>query len=231
MPCQEAISVIATNFKQPIAVLADCLRRVPARAASASLPTAVERDYSTTLVLLVVVMFEAYLGRVRHFDQHTPRGRQSGYQYFERLPGRRSKKLLQRIEECFVLRDVIAHGHVWVEQHCWTQGNASFLDSATLDLRLYGDRRYLSRVRAKVIDAPHRHIRSASPRTKTLGLHVEPTAIDRKDVRRVLHAVVDGLRWLERRNHLGLPVGYIDNVRVRFNNQLSFRFVEIAEQL
>jgi hypothetical protein len=231
MPCRETISVGADTFHQPIAVIADRLRQASHRGIGVSLPNAHERDYATTLILLSVVMFEAYLGRVRHFDGATPRRRRSGFDYFNALRGRRSKRLVDRVKEVFVLRDVIAHGHVWVQQQCWTPSKPAFLKSATLDLRLYGDARFKERVQSKMRSSPHEHLVGASPRTKSLKLHVVPTAIGRDDASKVLGAVIEGLRWLEKRGHLHLPVGYTDNIHVRFNGQLSFRFVDLPDCL
>src|SRR5258706_6687533 len=101
----ELITVGADDYWQPIALMIELMSGAPRSGAGEALPRASERSYASIVALLLVLMFEAYLGRVRHFDTVTPRDRVSGHKYFARLRGRRSAVLVRQVREAFLLRD------------------------------------------------------------------------------------------------------------------------------
>ena len=62
------ISCLASNFEQPIAVLVERLLTVPLPESPDDKPREPEVDYATTLVVLLIFEFEAWVSRARHFD-------------------------------------------------------------------------------------------------------------------------------------------------------------------
>lgn len=225
------ITVSADHFQYPISRLVEQLRRTTRPGAGEALPRKPECDYATTIILLTVVMFESYLGRVRHFDTVSPHKRATGFEYFQQLRGRRPAQLVKQMREVFDLRDIIAHGHVWDVDQRWTERRPVYVKNAALDLRIYGSKGFPNRVTATEVQTPHRHLRGVSPTTRSLRLHVLPLAIDRSDARKVFACVVRAMRWLEREGHLHLPLGYLDNVHVPYGNELSFCFVDLENEM
>jgi hypothetical protein len=89
-----------------------------------------------------------------------------------------------RIEELFVVRDVIAHNHVWEAKFAWGGDGSMNLESAQLRPG-YGDPKF-----RRVTDVTTRT-------TKLLSINVFPTRICRTDAVVVLKTAVDFLEFLE----------------------------------
>ena len=68
---EKYISCMASNFKQPIAVLVERLLAVQMPESLDGKPRDSEVDYADTLVVLLVLQFEAWVSRARHFDGST----------------------------------------------------------------------------------------------------------------------------------------------------------------
>lgn len=132
--------------------------------------------FGLSAILLSVVMLEASIGRAV-YDGHLKRKRRA-FDSLRRTVGFR--RLGKRIEELFVLRDVIAHAHQWRVFHVRTKPKWSLVATPTME-HGYGDERFKRRV----------NVDKKKPTTKALGLHVVPTHIDRKDVLKVVGAVVE----------------------------------------
>lgn len=185
---ERQITVAAMGYFQPILDLCERLTLRPPTTVAASRVTHFENGYSLSIVLLSVVMLEALIGRVS--DLQTRLGakgkantsRLSVPDYIAGL--RRSFKLKKSLTEVFVLRDAIAHGHVWSLEVSGHAKHGSVLHSAKLGAA-YGDKKFCDRVNLR------------TRRTRALGLHVVPSAVSRKEVIKVLDVIRRTLMFLE----------------------------------
>lgn len=168
------LSIIAGNFIQPLATVVHCLVRreregVPGKTNEGDL------DWIFTGILLSTVYFETSLRwtqqhRVPVIDQNEPAPK-----YYERL--RQSYALLPDMGEVFVMRNVIAHGHVYEVQG---GGAPSWIP------------RFLM---GKQDSAWKGHLDPGGKTTKS-GLNLVPSVMTRADFREVLSRVVQAERAL-----------------------------------
>ena len=97
-------------------------------------------------------------------------------------------KLFQRVEEIFVLRDTIAHNHVWEARFFWDEHGKMKLVDAQL-VEGYGDKKY-----GNTVEYTKR-------KTKILDLNVFPNRICRSDAVTVLKTAFDFLTAMEKQDN------------------------------
>lgn len=177
---ERLITVAASGFFQPILDLCERMVQRPRQPVVASRVAFRDNGYALSVVLLAVVMFESFIGRVSDLQGRpgasgrTIRPRESVPDYLIAL--RKSFPLEKSLIEVFVLRNAIAHGHVWsltVSPHA-TRG--SVLREAKLGAA-YGNAQHRLRVNPN------------TRRTRALGLHVVPSAVGRDEVVKVLGVI------------------------------------------
>ena len=96
--------------------------------------------------------------------------------------------LYKKVEEIFVIRDIIAHNHVWEANVYWDEnGKLRLVDAQRV--KGYGDKKF-----DKVVDSNNR-------KTKILGLNVFPNRISRADALTVLKTAYEFLSEMERKDH------------------------------
>jgi hypothetical protein len=187
------VTVSGSSYFQPILDLAEKLLLRERGKVVAGKVGYRENGYSLSIVLLLVVALESYVGRVRYLQSNAPGGgqprpvRMSVPDYLVSL--RKSFRLQKSLTEVFVLRDAIAHGHVWELTVSRYAGRGQILLSASL-LPGYGD---------------YKHKVVLNPRTKRstiAGLNLVPSAVGRREVIKVIDLVWRTLEFLARSNLL-----------------------------
>jgi hypothetical protein len=189
------ITVVGSGYFQPILDLAERLVQKPRGKVNASRINGRENGYALSIVLLSVVMLESFVGRVSDLQARlgangkTKAFRTSVPSYIAQL--RRSFTLEKSLTEVFVLRDAIAHGHVWQLEVSSHERHGQLLRSAALGTQ-YGNEQFKRRVNPN------------TRRTRALGLHVVPSAVGREEVIKVLDVIHRVLKFLAR-SHLIEP--------------------------
>lgn len=214
---EKYISCLASNFKQPIANLIERLLKIQMPDFRDDPPRSTEVDYATTLVLLLVLSFEAWISRARFFDSRTPTtkdGWKHPVRWMETLGDAHLQPIIARLDEVYFLRDAIAHDHIWTYRQRWVQGRALYSDF-DLDVTWQSS---LNKVERFVRGKPPL---PSFPRSKKLDLTIAPTFVSRRDVVIVFKTVKDALKILDERNHLKIvpKVPY-----VRFDRSHSIPF-------
>jgi hypothetical protein len=115
--------------------------------------------------------------------------------------------------EVFVVRDVIAHNHLWEIDFSWSEESMMTLLHAEKESTAV-DKKY-----EKVVDERRR--------TKTLDLNILPSKVDRTDVFKVFYIVWETLMFLEKKNRNQC---YVSHIYVRFNGQTRL-FGELRDEL
>ncbi|MDP2695075.1 MAG: hypothetical protein Q8O58_09440 [Gallionella sp.] len=212
------ISCLASNYKQPIAVLVERLLTVQLSDSPDGKPREPEVDYATTLVVMLVLQFEAWVSRARHFDGGVQAANSDKKKYvlpwIESLNDPSLKPIISRLEEIYFLRDAIVHNHIWTYTQSWVQGSAHY-SNFDLDRTWQSSPKKLSNIVKGKLPLP------SFPRTKLLNLMVVPGFVGRKDVAIVFKTVKDALKLLDELGHLKIApkISY-----VRFGEKLSFPF-------
>jgi hypothetical protein len=136
-----------------------------------------ENSHCSAIILLTVVMFEATINRARLVDEIY--GRIHALDYLNKH--HKGRFDIDDLEEVFVIRDVIAHNHIWKAEV--NPATMSIIEAKRLDE--YGDAKF-----NRVVD-------QATRKTKRFGLHVLPTRIGFDDAKIVIKAIVEALKTLE----------------------------------
>jgi hypothetical protein len=171
-----------------------------------------ENGYCASLVLLLVAMLESYVMRVRYINRDRfSIKRISVVEYLRQLYSdyQRENELI----EIFVVRDVIAHNHLWEIDFAWSEDSVMTFLQAEKESTA-GDKKY-----KKVVNE--------QKRTNALELNILPTKVDRTDVFKVFDIVWETLIFLESKNRNQC---YVSHLYIRFNGQTRL-FGELREEL
>ena len=179
------VSVVGSSYFQPIADLLAKLERYSVKKSNQLQANYYENGYAVSICLLAVVCLESYAARVRYIKKNNTPARESVPRFLLRLfPD--DFKFLDELTEVFVLRDSIAHNHLWEVEFNWGERDALQLLSA--QKQGYEDKKYTN-----CVDKRRR-------KTKRLRLNVNPMRVDSKDVKKVLKMVWQVLLFLENKD-------------------------------
>lgn len=174
------VSVLFVNLLQPIFDLFDLLEQSDPKGPNEVQAGMLENGYAVSVIVLSALVVESALNRTRYV-RNEPK-RESAVDTLKRLS---AGDLAHEIEEVFVLRDIIAHNHIWTAAMRWDDRSGMALDSAE-KLSAYGDDKF-----NRVVD-------SGTRATRRLHLDAFPTRIHRATATTVLKKTVEALKFLER---------------------------------
>jgi hypothetical protein len=215
MTQQGYISIFGASLVRPIADLLEKVFSYPHPGSNPVQTGTRENGYAISSCLLLAVFLESFIRRATHLSGNSlkPAEKKHALEFLKkRYP---SFGLFPAVTEIFVLRDVIAHNHLWrmeysTDQRTWKDLLSKELDSAS------GDSKFNDSVDLQ------------SGTTMVLGLKVIPTRIDRSEVRKVLDTVLDTLKFIDEKenNQLGLT-----GLRADFMNKQDLTLWEIRDYL
>src|SRR6266542_2155226 len=208
----QLVTILGSSYFQPITDLIARLMGRPKPASNEVQTSSHENGYCASLVLLLVAMLESYVMRVRYINRDRfPIKRISVVNYLLQLYPDYQRR--NGLIEVFVVRDVIAHNHLWEIDFSWSEESVMTLLQAEKESTA-GDDKY-----KEVVDKQRR--------TKTLNLNIVPTKVDRTDVFKVFDIVWETLMFLEKKNRNQC---YVSHIYVRFNGQTRL-FAELRNEL
>jgi len=173
------VSVLFQNFLQPMVDLFNLMEQKEPKGPNEVQASRHENGYAVTIAILAALVIESVCNRVRYVRGDV--GRKGAVETLKEL---NAAGLADDIEEIFVLRDVIAHSHLWEATIADDDTKGLALVSAT-KLPGYGDKKY-----DRVVDPETR-------RTRRLQLDVFPNRIHRQTAVVALEKCVEVLRFLE----------------------------------
>lgn len=168
-------SVIFGNFLQPLTSAVHALVK-RSRESVEWKTNELDLDWILSGILLAVAMFEGAL-RWTHVNKY-PTSTVEGWYLYRDL--RRANAALPDVREAFVLRNAIAHGHVWD-----VPITNSPIDRLKLKLRL-----------GRQDSLWKQYVDMRLGQTTPSGLHVVPTLMNRDDFKHVLEIVVAAMEAL-----------------------------------
>ena len=174
------VSIVGFNYIQPICTLLEKLLSLDSKDPNEVQASQAENGYSSAIIMLTMLLVESAIARVKYdLDKTSSR---SPLEFVRtELPSFTS---IDKLEELFVVRDVIAHNHVW-EAKFLRDDNAGLRLIAAELRRGYGDRKF-----GRVLNQETR-------KTRLLGVNLFPTRIWRDDAIIVLKAAIDFLLFLQ----------------------------------
>lgn len=225
-PDDKLVSIVGESYFQPIAILLNELISLPEPATNDVKTSYYENGFACAVCLLAVVCFESYTMRLRFFNRSAPAAEKRHCLDFlrELYPQFNEEWLsdhaendpespnIEQMTEAFVLRDIIAHNHLWEIGFSWGElSEPMTLQSAVKDA-VSGDNKYAL------------HVDAQTRKTKILHLNAVPLKIDRSDVSKVLKVVWNALLFLESQDPGQCPVSH---VTVRYGGEFR-RFGEVV---
>jgi hypothetical protein len=178
-PNPNYVSVLFVHLLQPIFDLFQLLEQSDPKGPNEVQAGMLENGYAVSVVVLAALVVESALNRTRYVRNEPER--ESAVDTLKRLC---AGDLPNDMEEVFVLRDIIAHNHIWTAAMRWDDSAGMALDCAE-KLPAYGDKKF-----DRVVDSKTRT-------TRRLHLDAFPNRIHRATAVTVLKKAVEVLRFLE----------------------------------
>lgn len=183
-PPSEYISIIVGALFWPLIVLIEKLCSTKACQPNEVQTNQMENGYSVSIIVLAALILESAIQRTAYVRKEIiPK---PVFKYLEGIV--KDNQTVLNVEEVFVLRDVIAHNHLWEGEVSWYAEGLKFSKSPQL---IDGG------------DVKHRRVVDQVKRvTKRLRLNVLPPRIWRKDAWAVIHVmwkVILDLEAIDRR--------------------------------
>jgi hypothetical protein len=175
----EYVSLLFASLLQPIVDLFDLMEQKEPKGPNEVQASRAENGYAASIAILAALVIESACNRVRYVRGDVDR--KGAVQTLREL---QAAGLADDVEEIFVLRDVIAHNHMWEATIADDDVKGLVVVSATKRPG-YGDDKF-----DRVVDL-------ATRRTRRLHLDVFPNRIHRQTAIVALEKCVEVLRFLE----------------------------------
>lgn len=201
---------------QPICTLVEKLLALPISEDEVTSHHPDERGYATSICVLLAIMTESFIMRARYLNLEDP---SSSERNISKFIGTRYPDLTKTTEliEVFILRDTIAHNHLWeIEStsntNIWTELMKKEITPLTSH---WADKKY------------ELFVNTDNGTTKKLKLHVIPTQINRTDMLKVLKTVVETLSQIDNKENFSL--GFSNNYVIFRDDYINF--LQVANSL
>ena len=179
------VTIVGSSYFEPISALLEKLEKHDKGNSTEVQSGYYVNGFSASICLLAVVCLESYVMRVRYINE-------ANQKQIDKASVASYLKLLypdfpyeEELLEIHILRDVIAHNHLWEVSYSWEDDD---MNLQSINKRSSGDGKYKQRVD------------DCNNITKILGLNVNPVKVGSDDVKKVLKVVWQVLLFLERKN-------------------------------
>jgi hypothetical protein len=175
------VSAVFIHFLQPIADLCDRMFELCSGEPNEVQTSPLENGYAISIIALTAFLVEGACGRSRYVSGQKQCSPADTFRAFG------ANALAEKIEEIFVVRDAIAHSHLWKAKISWEQNDLRF-KGQPVRLPGFGDGKF-----QRVVDLDSRA-------TRQLKLDVFPTRIHRRTAIIALKECAKALEFLESKN-------------------------------
>ena len=207
------VSILGSSYFQPIANLVERWKVFTPHRPNKVQSGFYEHGYASSVILLLVAMFESYVVRLRYIQgSKIPTTARTALDVVLAVfPRVRHRKALIDV---YVLRDSIFHNHLWEINYSWG-GSPTMVMHAASKHPAFGDKKYTARVNP------------TTRRTRALGLNVVPIRVDRRDVLKVFDTIWKTLLIFEAQSRSQC---YVSHENVRFGSKMM-PFPDVLGQL
>jgi hypothetical protein len=174
------VSAVFIHLLQPIANRCDCMLQLGCGEPNEVQTSPMENGYAISIIALAAFLLEGACGRAR-FVSGSDQKRCSAADTLRHFGG---NALADKVEEIFVVRDAIAHAHLWKAKILWTENDLRFAEPP-VRLPSYGDKKF------------HRIVDLNSRTTRQLKLDIFPTRIYRSTAVIALKKCAEALQFRE----------------------------------
>jgi hypothetical protein len=177
------VSAVFIHLLQPIADLCDRMLSLGLGDPNEVQTSPRENGYAISIIALAAFLLEGACNRVRYVSGSD----QDRCKPCDTLRNLGGNELANKIEEIFVVRDAIAHAHLWKAKITWEQNDLRFHE-APVRLPGYGDNKF-----DRLVDPDART-------TRQLKLDIFPTRIHWRTAIITLKSCAAALHFLQSRN-------------------------------
>lgn len=174
------VSAIFTNLIDPLVTLHEAMVRLGSEGPNEVQAAPTENGYAVAMVALAAFMIEGVCSRARYVTGTEDRRRTP----IDTLHELGAPDLAENVEEVFVVRDAVAHSHLWTATVSHDRKGLQF-QADPERLPFYGDKKF-----DRVVDPSTR-------KTRRLGLDVFPPRVCRHTAVLALKEAVAVFRFLE----------------------------------
>lgn len=204
------VTIVGSSYFEPISVLLERLEEYDKGSSNEVQAGHYVNGFASAICILAVVCLESYVMRVRYINKATQKeiNEVSVPVYLKKLY--QDFPFEDELFEIHILRDVLAHNHLWEVSHSWDDEKAMILRS--VNRWSSGDNKY------------QRYVDTTTNLTKKLRLNVSPIKVGKSDAISVLQTMWKILIFLEgeKRNQC-----YVSHLRAVHKGKFR-RFGEIV---
>lgn len=182
------VTIVGSSYFEPISVLLERLEKYDSGNSNEIQAGYYVNGFASGICILAVVCLESYVMRVRYMNKATQKeiDEVSVPVYLKRLY--QDFPFEDELFVIHILRDALAHNHLWEVSYSWDDEKAMILGS--VNKWSSGDKKY------------QRYVDTKTNLTKKLGLNVSPIKISRSDAISVLQTMWKILIFLEGRTEI-----------------------------
>ncbi|MFH2036454.1 MAG: hypothetical protein ABIJ45_08630 [Candidatus Zixiibacteriota bacterium] len=211
---EKYLPIIGSNYFYPILYLLEQVNGKYSNKINSVQVSPLENGYAVAIITLTVFCLESYLIRSRQimidFNKYEkPLRKEHVIDFFKN--GFKNEILLLELTELIIIRDVIAHNHIWDVDIDWTTNGLEFANEPKhLGRPLFGDKKFET------------NLNVLERKTRELKLNIFPTKIGTLDAIKVIKSMYKILKLIE---DTDCNFCCISNIPVFFNGE-SMQFGE-----
>lgn len=183
---EKLVTIVGSSYFEPISLLLEELEKHDKGSSNEIQSGYYVNGFASSVCILSVVCLESYVMRVRYINNASQKD-------IDRTPVPVYLKNLYRdfpyedeLNEIHIVRDVLAHNHLWEVDYSWDDEKGMVHDATTK--RSSGDKKY------------NQYIDISTNITTKLNLNVSPIKINKLDATTIIQTVWNILLFLEKKD-------------------------------
>jgi hypothetical protein len=210
----DLVTIVGSSYFEPISVLLEELEKHDKGSSNEVQSGYFVNGFASSICILSVVCLESYVMRVKYVNK-------AAQNDIDKTPVPVYLKNLypdfpfeQELYEIHVVRDVLAHNHLWEVSFSWDDKKGMVHNKS--NRRSSGDKKY------------NQYVDSSKNLTSKLGLNVNPLKVSVSDVRALIQTVWKILLFLEGKDRNQCYVSHL-SVKYKGNIQKFGEIIGLAE--
>lgn len=206
---EKLITIVGSSYFEPISLLLEELEKHDKGSSNEVQSGYYVNGFASSVCILSVVCLESYVMRVRYINNASQKD-------IDRTPVPVYLKTLYQdfpyedeLNEIHIVRDVLAHNHLWEVDYSWDDEKGMVHDASTK--RSSGDKKY------------NQYVNTSTNITTKLSLNVSPIKINKSDAITIIQTVWNILLFLENKDR---NLCYVSHLTAKHKNKM-LKFGEI----
>jgi hypothetical protein len=201
------VTIVGSSYFEPLSVLLEKLEKHDNGSASAVQSGYYVNGFASSICILAVVCLESYVMRVRYINKAGQKeiDKTSVPVYLKKLY--QDFPFEDELFEIHILRDVLAHNHLWEVSHSRDDEGRMIIDS--IEKRSSGDNKY------------QQYVDPVANVTKNLKLNISPIRVGNSEAISVVKAMWNILIFLEKKNRNQCYISHLSAIHKGKNTKFG----------